>query len=123
MDSLTSRASIGRAKLADIAPDNAFLHLKLGAPVASHPFDVSPDGVLDLLGGVSEFVENRPLLSTGDEVIVRDRERMYMGHSWKWSSQNVHLALFGTLTDTDRGLDDAVGFRCAKSAAPASRSR
>jgi iron(II)-dependent oxidoreductase len=122
-DSVAARASIGRASLNDIAGGHDLLHLELGSPVGSHPFDVSPDGLFDVLGGVSEFVENRPLVFSGEELLVSDRERMYMGHSWKWKSESVHLALFGTLADSHRGFDDAVGFRCAKSSAPVAKAR
>jgi formylglycine-generating enzyme required for sulfatase activity len=122
-DSVAARASIGRASLNDIAGGHDLLHLELGSPVGSHPFDVSPDGLFDVLGGVSEFVENRPLVFSGEELLVSDRERMYMGNSWKWKSESVHLALFGTLADSHRGFDDAVGFRCAKSSAPVAKAR
>jgi len=71
-------------------PDNARIHWSGGggprvfgtAPVGSHPGDVSPFGVLDMAGNVSEWVEVDPKKAAPSDRAVRDDVRPVRGTSW-----------------------------------------
>jgi formylglycine-generating enzyme required for sulfatase activity len=112
------RASIGRATLEEMQQSGLETPLRRGSPVGSHPMDMSPDGVFDVLGSAMEFVEDRPIVWNDSVLVVSDRERMFRGHSWKWPTDYVNLGIYGTMPASQSGFSNGVGFRCAKSATP-----
>lgn len=107
-------------------PDNARMHWSGGggprvfgtAPVGSHPGDVSPFGVLDMAGNVSEWVEIDPKQATqGDEAVGDDR-RSVRGSSWTngLEAAPAWRRLLMSYFTGQQAQSSSRGFRCAQSA-------
>lgn len=122
-DSVTARAVLGRVTLEELRERSLALHLEWADAVGSHPMDRSPDGLFDVLGGVSEYVEDRPIVWNDSVLVVSEREWMAKGYSWMMPVMNLDLGVYATMPATATQLSPAVGFRCAKSAAPAKEVR
>lgn len=112
--------NVDQAPLQSTYNADSRVYLRSAAPVGTHPRDRSPDGLYDVLGNVAEFVEDLPSLSNDGVMSSSDHDRRWRGSTWKVPALGARIFIMGTLPEGDRGRNDMVGFRCAKSAAPAS---
>jgi formylglycine-generating enzyme required for sulfatase activity len=115
--------SIARGTRAALENPNLAAHLSHASPVGSHPRDQSPEGLYDVLGSVMEYVEDRPTVWNDAVVVLSEREVMAKGHAWLLPTEWASLAMYGSHPGSDMGTSSIVGFRCAKSAAPAKEAR
>jgi formylglycine-generating enzyme required for sulfatase activity len=89
------------------------------APVGSFPAGASPDGVLDMLGNVAEWVfdaydVDAYFRSPPGEPVVRGSLRVYRGHGWSSTPTIVRLTRRSAGFANDR--DASTGFRCTRDA-------
>ena len=112
-------ASVGR-KLAEDDVDNDLIavYVRRASPVGLHEKDRSPDGLFDVGGNVSEWVEDRPTLWNDGVIEVMNRQRMAKGAAWRLPPIALHLAIHLTMPAAHDGKNEIIGFRCAKSASP-----
>lgn len=85
-------------------------------PVNSRPLGAGPYGHLRLLDNVHEFLESAFLEKEGAELVARFHVQMFHGGSFTETQGEYSLVNRGELHPGN--TDYAVGFRCAKSAAP-----
>jgi formylglycine-generating enzyme required for sulfatase activity len=113
-------ACIGR-KLAEDEDevDLAAVYFLRASPVGLHAKDQSPDGLFDVGGNVAEWVEDRPTMWSDGTAEVMDRQRMAKGSAWRLPPMALHLGSYLTMPASQGGMNEIVGFRCAKSASPA----
>lgn len=109
---------VGRASLEEFSDPSIAPYLRHAAPVGTHPRDLSPDGVSDMGGNVSEFVEDRPAVRNGGVVRIGEGQRMFRGSSWKLPAIGLSLTMDGTVPAGDDSRNVGIGFRCARSVLP-----
>lgn len=120
-DSMRARAAVGLLRGTGLRPSQVRpSHFAIHAvAVGSFPGDRSIDGVFDMLGSASEFVD-RPWLTfdmADGSPHVELSLRPWMGSSWMIPAELSH---FGVSAPVDAGLPAGlnVGFRCARSLDP-----
>jgi formylglycine-generating enzyme required for sulfatase activity len=120
---LAARACVGRDEPESHGASHTEDHLQAMCATGSHPDDRSVAGVYDLLGSAAEYIEDRPTLLIEGQVVISDRERMLKGMGWYFPAYPFRLSSFSTQPAGEMGGSSAIGFRCAKSAAPAKQSQ
>jgi serine/threonine protein kinase/formylglycine-generating enzyme required for sulfatase activity len=115
-EELRQKSCIGRAPELGVEPARVSENFGYMCPVGSHPEDVSPDGVFDVLGSVAEYVEDRPTVWNDSVVSINDRQRAFKGGMWHVPPRAY--TLFGAGSLPEGRVNQGIGFRCAKSAAP-----
>lgn len=86
----------------------------------SSPMDRSPDGVLDVLGNVSEWTDSVEM-DLGPDDAVRGgviSHRFYMGSNWLEPAADSSLQRIAVTPAITVHFESTVGFRCAKSVLP-----
>lgn len=97
---------------------DAALFTELVGPVGSHPRDRTDDGVFDLLGSVSEWVETPWILVGSDgERSFAPRMRILKSSNWAMQHPLTHLGIM-VPRDVSAALGMVSGFRCVRSIDP-----
>lgn len=88
------------------------------SPVGSHPADRTPEGVYDLLGSVSEWLDLPWVTQTPDGALsVSTNSRVLGGSAWALDGRLSHLLIVRPVDfSTEVGFE--AGFRCARSLDP-----
>ncbi|MCC7142241.1 MAG: SUMF1/EgtB/PvdO family nonheme iron enzyme [Candidatus Eisenbacteria bacterium] len=93
-------------------------YLAAASPVGTHPMDCTPDGLLDMLGNVLEWVDTPDIRNQGDALVAIALQRLAMGASWRSKERYIDLQNY-LIAPEDTPIADAnIGFRCAKSQDP-----
>jgi formylglycine-generating enzyme required for sulfatase activity len=92
------------------------------APVGSFPQDLSPYGVLDMAGNVAEWTDTEYARCYRDDCESDGKERVFRGGAWNDDNPRDVRTSY-----RNRGIPQMrasfVGFRCARSEAPAAPAR
>lgn len=118
LSELGEGACLGRYQGKDfgnMTPDD--IYLASVCQVGTSARDVSPAGLYDMTGNVSEWVSDR-LVQWNDGVpVLMQADRLAKGLSWQSTLQAVHLGAVTTLPGQTPHY--GIGFRCARSEFPA----
>lgn len=86
--------------------------------VGTHPLDRTPDGLLDMLGNVIEWVDTPDTRYVDSAFVAVDLQRIAKGCSWPTKLRFVDLQTFVQAPENEPTGDLDIGFRCAKSQVP-----
>lgn len=116
LDSIRTWACVGRASSTDLGlVDRMEAYRERACPVGTNPVDASPEGVFDLLGNVSEWVDAVPIVWVDGTARPLELHRPAKGLHWMFGRASVGLESVLAFPSREPTFSEILGFRCARS--------